>query len=123
MQKRNTVAIGRGRIGMAEWLRHTWWLPMLAVGSAAAVLLFPTITDSQTGAPPPQELIVLGDSLSDIGNAAGLADYLVDEPSQPEHGVGLCNPADVFLLGRGCADLAYRQSRVSNGPVAVEHLA
>lgn len=111
--------------GWFEWMTRVppARLPALAVAVAAAALLHPAITDSQTAAPPPEELIVLGDSLSDIGNAAGLADYLLDEASQPEHGLGLCNPADVFLLGRGCADIAYRQSRVSDGPVAVEHLA
>lgn len=66
-------------------------------------------------------LFVLGDSLSDVGNAAGAADYLLgtvaDVPS-----VGLCNPADV-LMQRRCDDLFYRQSRVTDGPVAVEHLA
>jgi phospholipase/lecithinase/hemolysin len=37
--------------------------------------------------------------------------------------VGLCNPADVLVAMRSCDDLFYRQSRVSDGPVAVEHLA
>ena len=66
-------------------------------------------------------LFVLGDSLSDVGNAAGAAEYLLglvaDEPT-----IGLCNPAD-FLAQRACDDLFYRRSRVSDGPVAVEHLA
>jgi phospholipase/lecithinase/hemolysin len=37
--------------------------------------------------------------------------------------VGLCNPTDVLGALRRCDDLFYRQSRVSDGPVAVEHLA
>ena len=70
----------------------------------------------------PSALFVLGDSLSDVGNAAGAADYLlalvIDPPT-----VGLCNPADVLLTPRRCDDLFHRQSRVSDGAVAVEHLA
>ncbi len=78
---------------------------------------------SPTSAPPaPTALYVLGDSLSDVGNAAGGADYLLNLVLQPPT-VGLCNPADVLVLPRGCSDLFYRQSRVSDGPVAVEHLA
>jgi outer membrane lipase/esterase len=72
--------------------------------------------------PPPSALFVLGDSLSDVGNAAGTADYLLNVVLRPPT-VGLCNPADVLVLPRPCADLFYRQSRVSDGPVAVEHLA
>jgi thermolabile hemolysin len=78
---------------------------------------------SPTSAPPvPTALFVLGDSLSDVGNAAGGADYLLNLVLQPPT-VGLCNLADVLVLPRGCSDLFYRQSRVSDGPVAVEHLA
>lgn len=72
--------------------------------------------------PPPSALFVLGDSLSDVGNAAGAADYLLNLPLDPPT-VGLCNPTDVLVAMRPCDDLFYRQSRVSDGPVAVEHLA
>lgn len=75
------------------------------------------------GVGQPLALFVLGDSLSDVGNAAALSDYLLGRPFYPEHAVGLCNPVDVYLYGRGCGDLFYRQSRVSDGPLAVEHLA
>src|SRR5690606_41559525 len=75
------------------------------------------------GGGQPLALFVLGDSLSDVGNAAALSDYLLGRPFYPEHAVGLCNPVDVYLYGRGCGDLFYRQSRVSDGPLAVEHLA
>jgi phospholipase/lecithinase/hemolysin len=72
--------------------------------------------------PPPSALFVLGDSLSDVGNAAALADYVLSVAIDPPT-VGLCNPADVLVAKRGCDDLFYRKSRVSDGPVAVEHLA
>ncbi len=67
-------------------------------------------------------LFVLGDSLSDTGNAAGMADFLLGEDVRPPT-VGFCNPADVLTTPRPCDDLFYRQSRVSDGPVAVEVLA
>jgi phospholipase/lecithinase/hemolysin len=67
-------------------------------------------------------LFVLGDSLSDVGNAAGAADFVLGKTADPPT-VGLCNPADVLVLARGCEDVIYRKSRVSDGPVAVEHLA
>jgi outer membrane lipase/esterase len=65
---------------------------------------------------------VLGDSLSDVGNAAGAADYLLNLVLRPPT-VGLCNPADVLVVPRVCSDLYYGQARVSDGPLAVEHLA
>jgi phospholipase/lecithinase/hemolysin len=70
----------------------------------------------------PSALFVLGDSLSDIGNAAAAADYVLNQPIEPPT-VGLCNPTEVLALHRGCDDLFYKRSRVSDGPVAVEHLA
>ncbi len=73
-------------------------------------------------APTPSALFVLGDSLSDVGNAAAAADYVLNVPVDPPT-VGLCNPIDVLALQRRCDDLFYRQGRVSDGPVAVEHLA
>lgn len=80
---------------------------------------------SPPGAPAPSvatALFVIGDSLSDIGNAAGLADYVLGQSVYPPT-VGLCNPADVLVVPVSCDDLFYRRSRVSDGPVAVEHLA
>ena len=77
---------------------------------------------SPVPAAPPSALFVLGDSLSDVGNAAAAADYLLNVPIDPPT-VGLCNPIEVLALKRRCDDLFYRQSRVSDGPVAVEHLA
>ncbi len=71
---------------------------------------------------PPSALFVLGDSLSDVGNAAAAADYVLNVPIDPPT-VGLCNPIEVLALKRRCDDLFYRQSRVTDGPVAVEHLA
>ena len=65
---------------------------------------------------------MLGDSLSDVGNAAGAADYLLNLVIDPPT-VGLCNAADVLVVPRRCDDLFYRQSRVSDGAVAVERLA
>lgn len=72
--------------------------------------------------PPPSALFVLGDSLSDVGNAAALADYVLSETLDPPT-VGFCNPADVLVAKRSCDDLFYRKNRVSDGPVAVERLA
>jgi cholinesterase len=72
---------------------------------------------------PSPRLFVLGDSLSDVGNAAALTDLVLGEPLPPPSTIGLCNPADLFLLEHGCEDVLYRRSRVSDGPVAVEHLA
>jgi phospholipase/lecithinase/hemolysin len=82
---------------------------------------------SQNVAPPQESaavsaLFVLGDSLSDVGNAAGAADFVLGKAVDPPT-IGLCNPADVLVLSRGCEDVIYRKSRVSDGPVAVEHLA
>lgn len=71
---------------------------------------------------PPSALYVLGDSLSDVGNAAAAADYLLNLVVDPPT-VGLCNAADVLVTPRRCDDLFFAQSRVSDGPVAVEHLA
>lgn len=67
-------------------------------------------------------LFVLGDSLSDIGNAAGFTDYLLGQTIAPP-AVGLCNPADVVWSTRDCGDLFYGRGRVTDGEVAVEHLA
>lgn len=72
--------------------------------------------------PPPASLFVLGDSLSDVGNAAALADFAIGRVLGRD-GVGLCHPADVLVFERRCEDIFFRASRVSDGPVAVEHLA
>jgi phospholipase/lecithinase/hemolysin len=67
-------------------------------------------------------LFVLGDSLSDVGNAAAARDYLLSGEIDPPT-VGLCNPIDVLVAMRRCDDLFFEKSRVTDGPVAVEHLA
>lgn len=72
---------------------------------------------------PPTALFVLGDSLSDVGNAAALPDFLLGRSFYPEATIGLCNPSDIYLFDRSCDDVIYMRSRVSNGPVAVEVLA
>ena len=72
---------------------------------------------------PPPQLFVLGDSLSDVGNAAAIADFALGRPLPPPSTIGLCNPADFYLHEHGCEDVLYRNSRVSDGPVAVEYLA
>lgn len=71
---------------------------------------------------PVSAVFVLGDSLSDVGNAAAVADNLLGVTVVPPT-VGLCNPTDVFVTPRPCDDLFYRKGRVSDGPVAVEQLA
>jgi phospholipase/lecithinase/hemolysin len=76
----------------------------------------------QQSSAPVSALFVLGDSLSDVGNAAGVADYVLGKTVAPPT-VGLCTPFDVLVLSRGCEDVIYLKSRVSDGPVAVEHLA
>jgi phospholipase/lecithinase/hemolysin len=73
-------------------------------------------------ASPPSALFVLGDSLSDVGNAAAARDYLLSGEIDPPT-VGLCNPTDVLVAMRRCDDLFFEKSRVTDGPVAVEHLA
>jgi phospholipase/lecithinase/hemolysin len=65
---------------------------------------------------------VLGDSLSDVGNAAAAADYALNFAIDPPT-VGLCNPTDVLVTMRRCDDLFFEKSRVTDGPVAVEQLA
>ncbi len=77
---------------------------------------------ASTGIDSASAVFVLGDSLSDVGNAAAAADSLLGKPVSPPT-VGLCNPADVLVVPRPCDDLFYRKSRVSNGPVAVEYVA
>ncbi len=76
--------------------------------------------------PPPEDapsaLFVLGDSLSDVGNLAAAADFLLGQTVDPPT-IGLCNPVDVFVLLRPCDNLLFRQSRVSDGRVAIEYLA
>ena len=79
-------------------------------------------TSSANPAGSPSAVFVLGDSLSDVGNAAAAADFVLNLRPYPPT-VGLCNPRDVLVLKRSCDELFYRQSRVSNGPVAVEYLA
>ena len=73
------------------------------------------------------DVFVFGDSLSDTGNLAAFVDINLPSPPfpgpQPIGTVGLCNPVDIFVLGRRCDDLFFMESRVSNGPVAVEILA
>jgi phospholipase/lecithinase/hemolysin len=90
--------------------------PRWAVGRIPGGVRF-SLTD------PPSALFVLGDSLSDVGNAAALPDYLLGRSFYPEATIGLCNPSDIYLFDRSCDDLIYMRSRVSNGPVAVEVLA
>lgn len=102
------------------------WLAGCSSGGGADAPAGPPPGNS---APPPASepfaasaLYVLGDSLSDVGNAAGAADYLLNLVIDPPT-VGLCNAADVLVVPRRCDDLFYKQSRVSDGAVAVEHLA
>jgi len=85
----------------------------------------PPPPDDPATLPPedsPSALFVLGDSLSDVGNLAAAADFLLSQTVDPPT-VGLCNPLDVFAFFRACDNVFYRQSRVSDGRVAVEYLA
>lgn len=83
----------------------------------------PVRAEPQQPTEPGSALFVVGDSLSDTGNAAAVADYLLGQPLYPEATIGLCNPGEQLLLDRDCTDILYGRSRVSDGPVAVEHLA
>jgi phospholipase/lecithinase/hemolysin len=94
---------------------------MPRTGTLALALAALSFTAVSSPARAASALFVLGDSLSDVGNAAGAADYLLNAVADVRT-VGLCNLADA-LTRRPCDDLFYRQSRVSDGPVAVEHLA
>ncbi|HUF72345.1 MAG TPA: SGNH/GDSL hydrolase family protein [Gammaproteobacteria bacterium] len=71
---------------------------------------------------PVSALYVLGDSLSDIGNAAAAVDFALGVEISPPT-VGLCNATAVLVLNESCEDLLYRKSRVTDGPAAVELLA
>ena len=71
------------------------------------------------------DVFVFGDSLSGTGNLAAFIDVNIPSPIGT---VGLCNPFDTIFISpplspRGCEDLFFQESRVSNGPVAVEILA
>lgn len=94
----------RSRAAVA-WL--CWLFPMLAQGQGAFT-----------------ELLVVGDSLSDMGNAAAARDSFLGQSALPAYTIGLCNPADALPSGEAkCEALIYEKSRVSDGPVAVERLA
>jgi phospholipase/lecithinase/hemolysin len=94
--------------------------------AAAGLLLFLGLT-SVWAQPPqpnaPSSLFVLGDSLSDVGNAAAGIDAALSLSFYPEFTVGFCNPIDIYILHRDCEELIYEKSRASNGPVGVEVLA
>lgn len=92
----------------------------MLLGALAGLGVAPSASRAAT---LPSEVFILGDSLSDVGNAASLADFALGQPFYPDATVGFCNPVDVFLLGRDCDSVIYRKSRASNGPVAVEALA
>ncbi|MFO7285863.1 MAG: SGNH/GDSL hydrolase family protein [Gammaproteobacteria bacterium] len=103
----------------------THWILTGTIGASAALLILgeserPAAQDTRAEI---SELIVLGDSLSDIGNVAAVADFVLGERGFPTPTIGLCNPVERLVLDRDCNDLAYARSRVTNGPVAVEHLA
>lgn len=117
------------RGAMRRALTTALLIPLLAGCSSGGGDDVPAGPPPGSPAPPPANepfaasaLYVLGDSLSDVGNAAGAADYLLNLVIDPPT-VGLCNAADVLVVARRCDDLFYKQSRVSDGAVAVEHLA
>jgi len=121
-----------------NWLDSDTFVPMqrdVTIISAFAILAIGVgaCSSGGNGSPPdggspppgdppfePSALYVLGDSLSDAGNAAAGVDFLLGLTVRPPT-IGLCNPTDI-ALGRDCGDLVYERSRVSDGRVAVEHL-
>ena len=104
----------------------TIWLVLAGCASSDADDETPPPPPDDPAIPPPEDppsaVFVLGDSLSDVGNLAAVADYLLSQTVDPPT-VGLCNPLDVFVFFRPCDNLFYRQSRLSDGRLAVEHLA
>lgn len=56
-------------------------------------------------------IFVFGNSLSDTGNAAEIINAIAGVE------INLCHPVDLIT---GCGDLFFNETRVSNGPVAVE---
>ena len=70
------------------------------------------------------QLFVVGDSLSDTGNAAAARDAAVGVFSYDKtlsYTFGLCSPLDSDL--ESCGLVFFEKSRVSDGPVAVERLS
>ena len=70
------------------------------------------------------QLFVVGDSLSDTGNAAAVRDAAVGVFSYDKtlsYTFGLCSPLDSDL--DNCGLVFFEKSRVSDGPVAVERLS
>jgi phospholipase/lecithinase/hemolysin len=64
-------------------------------------------------------IFVFGNSLSDTGNAAQVRNFFLPQFDEPN----LCNLADALpppFVRRGCGDLFFEETRVSNGRVAVE---
>lgn len=95
----------------------------IAAWSAAGGAQTPSAGDEDpSSAHAASALFVLGDSLSDVGNAAGGADYALRIVGRAAR-VGLCNASEVLVLGRPCDDLFHERSRVGDGPLAVEYLA
>ena len=70
------------------------------------------------------QLFVVGDSLSDTGNAAAARDAAVGVFAYDKtlsYTFGLCSPLDSDL--ESCGLVFFEKSRVSDGPVAVERLS
>ena len=83
-----------------------WLLPSMAMGQEFS------------------ELFVVGDSLSDTGNAAAARDAAVGVFSYDKthsYTFGLCSPLDTDL--ESCGLVFFEKSRVGDGPVAVERLS
>jgi len=109
-------------------MRHVIFIAVLSAGLASCSggsdgpQVRPGDSDGGGGDVDPV-LLVLGDSLSDTGNAAALADYLLGEEIGGTATTGLCHPGERLILELDCIDIIFERSRVSNGPVAVEYLA
>ena len=112
-------------------MRYMNTVVVLAFGLVLGGCLHDEDEEPGQSTPPPEAndpvvvssaMFVLGDSLSDVGNAAGAVDFLLSLSISPPT-VGFCNPVDVLVLPRPCDDLFFGKSRVSDGPVAVEYLA
>jgi outer membrane lipase/esterase len=91
---------------------HVWvWLSCVLVPSLAMGQEF-------------SQLFVMGDSLSDTGNAASARDAIAGVFSYDKtlsYTFGLCSPLDSHL--ETCGLVLFEKSRVSDGPVAVERLS
>src|SRR5690606_1648670 len=104
LDARRTVCL-RGRRDRSRCMTPKFAAVAAVVGSLAVAGCSDGPSGSAEAQTAPPELFVVGDSLSDTGNAAGFVDYLLGQPMYPEATIGLCNPGERWLLDRDCTDI------------------